>query len=655
MTSRKTWLARMWWVLGVLGPWILLWLLMGLRILPGIRSTPNPFLREFTLTDIMLKAVVEWVFSALVIHVLMGLVLAFLAQVAVSLGAPKSEVLDGRGGALLAGAGILWFHAALYWSVPVAMGTVPLLRSLPMGLSLLLLATGGAALLYLQIRRSPGRFRVPRTILGLLLLSLPTLVPHDSFRRLRPQPERLDPAAPRVLLAGLDAMRKDVFEEIMPAWKAPGGVNTLTPAPATRKLWNLTMGADPAAFDRSTVIPARWELQQPEHLRLLALAKARGVRTAFLINDPLTLSFGLQPHLFTHVYEPDGGWKYWFTLGYGSAWPVYSWAQNYLSPIETSNVWSDAEAYWRDVDRALEGHQWVSSHICDLHTPITLRRRELRDWRGWAWLLERASAYRSSSVPDELLRRPERQTWRGDALLHYKVRMRSVLKGVEPHLAAWTARYPALNGVVFSDHGETHLSVGLPNGLKTHLAGMHGFWADVESLRVPLHPFGRTQHALGPEDVWSVLSLRDSIAVWLKDPAAPLVLRGWREGLLAQFIGVQAAFSIPKSEQHQELHKDGIRSEELMSYINLLPGGIWFLDPPEAKATDQARAMERLLCRAMAQGPRLIVFNPVVGGQWERVEYSGYKELGRTRVDDASFRREMAAFPGTQRTRALVE
>ncbi len=654
MPGREQILRRLRWVLGVLTPWVGVWLLLGLRILPGLRNAPNPFLQEFKLTDVMLNAVYEWVLAALVAYLVIGLLLALLAQVAIGLGAPKEDGsnLDFRGGLLLSAGALLWFHGALYVGVPAAMASVPVLRSLPMGLSLLLLLGGGSALLWAQIRRCPGRFPLLRTGMALLLITLPLFIPHDSFRRLMPSPAPVEATAPRVLLVGLDAMRQDFFEEIMPAWKAPGGVSTLSPAPSTRKLWNLVMGADPAAFDHSMVMPARWELEHPEHLQLLVQAHLKGTRTAFLINDPLTLSFGLQPNLFTTVYEPQGGWKYWFTLGYGTAWPVYSWVQNHTSIVETSNAWSDTSAYWRDVERSLEGHHWVSSHLCDLHAPITLRRTELQSWRGWSWLWDSAAQYRSSMTPGDLAAHPIRQTWRGDALLHYRVRMKGVLKELEPLLPRWTARYPALSGVVFSDHGETHLPAPLPDGSVVHLSGMHGYWGDADSLRIALHPFGRTTHALDPSKVWSLLDLRDALARWMAAPGKPLHLTAEEVAYPTQFVSIRADFEIPKDDRKQAVRNAGLQAADLIMHTHLNRMGTWFTDPPDPKAS--AASAEMVLSRALAEGSRLTVFNPIGGGQWERIVYQGHTERSREIVAESAMRKELAAFPGTRRVRALT-
>lgn len=647
---REIWMKRIRWILGVLSPWVVVWFLLGIRILPALQQTPNPFVKEIKLTGVMVAAVREWIMATLVAYLVVGLLLALLAHVAFSMhvARDKAQRLDFIGGLLLGGGTLLWFHAALYWAVPVAMASLPVLRALPMGVAFVLLGGTGGGLMYLEVRRAGRDLPWLRTVGALVLVLLPLLVPHDSFRCLMPQPSRLDPSTPRVILVGLDAMRQDLFEELMPTWKAPGGVHTLAHATATRKLWNLTLGADPEAFKYSLVMPFRWELEHPEHMKLLRHAEQKGLRTAFVINDSLSPAFGLQPNLFSSVKEPDGGWKYWFTLGYGTAWPVYSWVQNYYSIVETSNPWSDTSVYWRDVERAMEEHHWVGSHLCDLHVPITLRRSELRAWRGWAWLGDSANAYRSSMTPSDLAANPARQTWRGDALLQYRVRMNRILKELEPKLVRWTSRYPALNGVVFSDHGETHVAVQAPNGQSTHLSGMHGYWADAESSRIALHPFGCTTHRMDASQVWTLLDLRDSIARWIQNPARPLHLEATSEGWLAHYVSMQATFLVPEEEREYAVRKAGLKADDLMSSTYLLPSGIWFVEHKNSEAA--GLASERVLCHVLAKGPELVVFNPMAGGKWERIAYLNYRETGRQLVDKSFLTRELSNFQGRRPT-----
>ena len=213
---------------------------------------------------------------------------------------------------------------------------------------------------------------------------------------------------------------------------------------------------------------------RPPSRRLVA-AERKGLRTAFVINDSLTPSFGLQPSLFSDVVEPDGGWKYWFTLGYGTCWPAYSWIQNYFSPVETTNAWSDSEVFWRDLDRTLEGHHWVSSHDCELHVPITLKRAELQTLDPWRWLLHSAKAYHPYTTAAEINQDRSRLNWRADALLHYQIRIHRLIDSLAPHLEAWNLQYPQLSGVVTSDHGEEHVPLVISGKVVSHLNGLHGF------------------------------------------------------------------------------------------------------------------------------------------------------------------------------------
>jgi len=634
LKQRLSWLAGIWTI------WAAVWFLLGLRAIAGLRGTPHPFLEEVKLTGVMLRAVLQWAFSALQAHLFIGLLLGLLGQVALSLAAPKRDAqnLNFKGGLLLGLGSALWFHGVLFLLVPRALASIPLLKNLPAILGLGLPLVGGAFVLGHLVRRSHGGMAPLRWVAILGLSTGMIFIPHDSFRRMMPAPSTLPKDANRVVIVGLDALRQDVFEQIKPEWKAPGGCQPITVAPATRRIWNLIMGADPQKMERSLVIPELWELQHPEHLTLLKKAKDAGLRTAFVINDNSTLAFGLQPNLFTSVYEPDGGWKYYFSLGYGTCWPTYSWGQNYFSIVETSNAWADTEAYWRDLDRAMERHHWVSSHLVELHPPLILRLDELVAWRGWRWLWEAPLRYKSYTAVSEIKADGgNRLDWRADARVQYQIRSERLIKSLEPHLAQWEKKYTKLSGVIISDHGELHPRVRLTDDSPdVHIAGVHGFLLDPDTLRIAFHPFGRTLHNLDETQVWSLMDLRDSLAKWVAQ-SEPLFLTGQKLGSKARILAIQAThLEDSPGKQGSGL---GLNPNDIASWVVFDPTGVWYVASTAAQHTLRGK-----FSTALVYPTHMVTFNPNAAGAWERTLFKQYTPMSTSLVTESEMAAEIKSF-----------
>jgi hypothetical protein len=349
------------------------------------------------------------------------------------------------------------------------------------------------------------------------------------------------------------------------------------------------------------------------------------------------------------VLEPDGGWKYWFTLGFGTCWPVYSWGQNYLSPVETTNAWCDTKAYYRDLDRQLQNHDWVSSHNCELHAPITLRFEELRAFTGWRWLAHSARAYKAYSGVDELLRdKGARIGSRADASKHFQIRSRFLLQRLKPFLARWEQRYPNLSGVVTSDHGEDFLSISDEKGrVLSHFSGIHGFNLSPDTIRIPMLPFGQTTSALHAGEVFSWLDLREAIRTWLAGGHA-LRFIGTQEGRSIQMPTIRAVHLEKKKREEEararlaSTHASdaipgsgnttasasapdtaGIHPSEILQGTTFLPNGIWFCDDPSPES--MARTP---MSGAIIQGQRIITYNPEEGGVYSRKDFVGYQQVG---------------------------
>lgn len=654
---KATLLQKLRWILGVASVWTVAWALLGARAASIIREQPHPFLQGVKLTGIMLEAVMEWALTALLVMVVIGLILGFLTLLII--GSEKASHVSFRKGLIIGLGTILWIHGVLYTMVPGAMASLPGLKHLPMSISLLLLLLPGGGLLVWAVRTCSERHKTIRLVGILMVITGVFFLPHDLFRRFMPGPKPLQRGERRLVLVSFDALRKDVFEAIEPEWKTPGGATAVCALPATRLTWNVLLGAPLETMRYSKVMPSESEMKNQVDLALLRSAELHGIRTAFVIDDSLTPAFGLQPNLFTTVLEPDGGWKYWFTLGFGSCWPAYSWAQNYLSPVETSNIWCDTNAYYRDIDRQLANHGWVSSHNCELHSPITPRFEELRLLSGWRWLWRSAISYKAYTTVEELQRdHGKRIGLRADASRHFNVRSILLLDRLKPFLQKWEQKYPSLSGVITADHGEFFSTINSQGGPPlSHFAGVHGFNLNPDTVLIPMHPFGQVVSTLSDQDCYSWLDLRNDIASWIKE-ARPLQLTGSREGRIIQMPTIRAVHlesggspgaapnepgqksDSPKQvEPGQTQAAVGIHPKDIFMSTTFLANGIWFCQdtPPGSIAALP-------ISSAIVQGPRLITYNPDGVGTFERTDYRGYRRLGSWKVSKGAVAQDLAAF-----------
>jgi hypothetical protein len=634
--------GRVWWLLGVISTWTLVWFLLGVRVVFQLRDKPHPFLPQIELTGTILKASLEWALTALAFYVVFGILSALVAKLFTSdrQGTNLAKHLGFSEGFLTALGICLFFHGVLFTMVPMGMVGLPGLKHLPMGLLLMLFLGTGAWLLWRRYRAESPTMPLLRTTALLAFLALLPSVPHDIFRKSMPGQPPLPDGTPRVLILGIDGMRRDVLERHMPEWKAPNGVMPACVAPATRRSWSLLLGKDPVKLRNSIIMPFKGDLEHPEEFRLLALAREKGLRTAWAIDDSLTAGFGNQPNLFTTVRESPGGWKYWYTLGMGTIFPVYSWGQNYLAPIENTNPWADIRAFYRDIGRLVSSHHWVFAHTCSLHEPIRSTSTELQTIRPWRWLLDSPWSYRSYVNPEEAAEDGySRADPRSSALYHFSARARRILRELQPAIQDWEQQFPALSGVLTADHGEYHIELRSPEGeLLSHLEGYHGFSLEPYSLWVPLHPFGKTQHHFKPNDNFTWVELRDALPDTIS--GAPLVLKPREQPLLIQFPTIRATHIETQAEkENKDRQGAGIDPKEILDSLYVFPNGMWF-----ASDFNDERFKNRPLSSGLVQGNNLLLFNPVGIDKFERQTLQGFNVLTTEEVGKKQMEEELAQY-----------
>jgi hypothetical protein len=608
-----------------------------------VRANPHPFLPEMKIEGPLKAALFEWATRSLMAYLGLGLLLALIGFLVFRAFAEEETTHPWltlwRG--FQAGWGlILLSHGLLFLAAPGTLTTIHVLRLLPMGGVLLGFFIGGWFLLQWAFRESsrPGL----RALICLGVLSSLLHLPHDIFRSRMPESQQLDPSLPRLVVIGVDGLRQDVVESLRPDFKAPNGIQPICVIPATRTSWHILMGGDPAVFSASGVIPFRSEWKGEAPLKVLEHMRDRHLRTAFLIDDPTTLSFGLKPTPFSEVLEPGGGWKHYFSMGLGATWPAYSWVENYFSPVETTNPWSDPRAYFRDIGRAMERNQFVAAHCVQLHAPFTVNLEEIQALRPWTWLFHAAKSYEAYQSPQQAIHDHFSRTGgRSNPVNHFRIRANRILQSFDQARVNWQSRFPRMAGVLTADHGELH--VPLFNGGSTNvgfLTGIHGFSLEPDTVRVPLHAFGSVEVHSNPSDVFSWLDLRDALDRWASQPGS-LVLCTDSKPWLVQFAAVQATHLLPPEFQTAGVEGAGITPAQIAGMTYLTEEGIWFMDETEA-----SKKAERILSSALVYSDRMVTWNPLAKDRWIRQVWKGYVEVESRLMSESDMKDELTRFEG---------
>jgi hypothetical protein len=305
--------------------------------------------------------------------------------------------------------------------------------------------------------------------------------------------------------------------------------------------------------------------------------------------------------------------------------------------VENTNPWADIRAFYRDLGRLVESHHWVFAHTCVLHEPIRSTASELQLMRPWRWLLDSPWSYRSYLNIEEMEQDDyARADLRSSALYHFSARARRILKELKPQIQGWEDRYPSLSGVLTADHGEFHLEARSPEGeTLTHFEGYHGFALEPYTLWVPLHPFGRTEHAFKPNDNFTWVELRDALAI--AADGSTLKLKRREEPLLIQFPTIRATHIEREAEKaNKEKAATGIDPREILDSLYVFPNGMWF-----ASDFNEEQFKDRPLSSGLVDGERLLLFNPVGPDQYDRQVLRGFKVESKEVVEKEAMKKEL--------------
>lgn len=383
---------------------------------------------------------------------------------------------------------------------PGALVKFPILRSIPFFLGiicLLILITASCWLVFSFVQRA-----TPVAVWGFCHLLL-VLIPHDAFRALRRigEPE-LPRETRRMLVFVVDAARLDSVRDVFNGTehKVYRGISHFG---STRKQWRLLLTGNTESVEKSFFLPSKRELADTRADELLTeYAHREGLRTCFIIDDPLTVSQSSLGVVFDDYRSPSSNAiSVW--MAESPLFPVYGWLWNILGSGEGVNYWSDFHAFQRDVFHALRTNHVVFAHTVLLQKPIS-SYGEFNSLFGLSWLAQRPSEYQSIGEKAD-------QALGVDARIVYLLKLRRVLDLLSKSLLGDYQSMP-ISGVLTSDHGQEFIAT--MNGNK-HFAGLHGWDISPDVIWIPMLFFGNARWK-GPADGnvdW--LSLRHGIIEWM--------------------------------------------------------------------------------------------------------------------------------------------
>lgn len=527
---------------------------------------------------------------------------------------------------------LLWTQTLYWWQAPSTLWVIPGLRNLPlwMALTLLFLASWTFPLGWLARLSAPlGRKGLCLTGWALAWTGL-ALLPQWAPR---PRPAgHGGEAACEQLWIGLDGLRSDLFLQETRSWDGQPYANAYTPIPATRLLWNMLWGGDPAYFSVGSIAPSTTELENPQALPVLRKAGDLGWKPRFYIDDGGTIGLSGRDMGMDDVLMPAAGWENFVNSNLGASFPLYANWENWFKPFPTTNPWSKFEEGLNEALRLGRGSRWVMFHSCEAHQPIFLRRHELaaipRWWAKRALDLEPFSNRFQLTQAD--VDQPDRRV---NPYLAYKLRMQSILQSWEPiwNRLKTDPAYAKATRVLFSDHGERffHVTPGI------QLQGVHGYNLDPWECRVALlvagNQFPEKPTPPSPATI-SLLALRDGISHQLdgKGPLTPALFESYYPTAPMRYHTVD----INHLKEEPGIYRN-LQTEKLVLQSAMLEGGIWFIRYDQ---TPQERAHH--VSVGLARGERLDVYKPLVKEGAHLYAYDRYQLLQEQviPVSDADFK-----------------
>ncbi len=521
-----------------------------------------------------------------------------------------------------------WVHGVLWWEVPTALWLVPGLNRVPFGLLFpllaLLLALGAWAL----IRRASRPAQILTTLAGWILLWTVFAQTPIWLARVHPKPPAV-PGSAKVLMVGLDGLRDDTATEAgLPTFQGTRYPNAYTCIPATRLLYGILWGGDPEHYSTGHAFPAIEEMEGKFPFETVLLARAKGLKPRFFIDDGGTIGLAGRSEAFDAVEMPARGWENFVNSNLAPHLPLYAVWLNVLRVFPTTTPWTPLDAGLRQALDHGRGSGWVMYHSCLAHSPIFLTREELKEIPGW-WRVSPLSfrPFGSWAMLDD----QAAATWnpRTDPFLAYTIRMRHIL-------AAWKELWNTLDQdpnykdavkILFSDHGERFYHVTDT----IRLQGVHGFDIDPWEGRIPLvvwnpHTPGPAQ---GSEEAVSLLDLRRTIYHHLIDDAPFSVDPPAGHRAFIRYHTINGQFLREPAKEYRQFSAEGVIKGLAIGY-----DGLWALQYEKP-------ASERNKDVAVAEAAKdvLTVYKPLKAGGAHKLVYKGYVRVESTEISEEAFQK----------------
>lgn len=518
-------------------------------------------------------------------------------------------------------------HGVLWFQVPMALGVLPGLNLLPMGLALVLVFLLSGLAAWSALRWSPSAWPRKAGVLVLwwLLAWGAVALPQRLATVGLTGPTKPSGHSARVVMISLDGFRQDTAYregvQNLPGFRIGQAYAAI---PATRLEWSILWGGDPRHYSVGHVMPSLEEFQGHYPFEILEAGKAKGLKARFYIDDGGTIGLKGRAEAFDRVLEPAAGWENFLNSNIAVHVPLFAVWLDVLRIYPCTTPWSPVDLGLR---RALEdgrGADWVMFHSCLSHQPIYLHREELANIPRW-WRLPAGQMMPFFRVPTEA----EERRWRPEysPMLAYQLRIASITAKwgqIWKSLAHDPDYAPALR-VLMSDHGERFYHVTQD----IQLGGVHAFNLDPWELRIPLlldgpeiRPGSDDTHAM------SLLGLRDAVA------------RRYLEGTPLDIKDLLAKDYAPMRMSALELivrlgNEDEYRKMPVQEVIDGAltgPGGLWMM-----KYRKPASEREKDLTVAEAQGDLLKVWHPLKVGGARCITYRGYVQVGVEDMNETAF------------------
>jgi hypothetical protein len=519
-----------------------------------------------------------------------------------------------------------WLHILLWWKVPTALWLVPGLNRIPFGVLFPLLALGLVVGAWALIRRVASPFRVLATLAGWLCLwSAFAQVPFwlTSTRA----SVAASPVPVKVLMVGLDGLRDDTATEVgLPTFQGTRYPNAYTCIPATRLLYGILWGGDPEQYSTGHLFPSIEEMEGKFPFETVLLARIKGLKPRFFIDDGGTIGLAGRSDAFDAVEMPARGWENFVNSNLAQHIPLYAAWLNVFRVFPTTTPWTPLDAGLRQALEQGRGSGWVMYHSCLAHSPIYLTRKELAEIPGW-WRISPVGfrPLGSWAMLDDKLA----AAWnpKADPFRAYTIRNRHILdawKGIWNGLDQ-DPNYRDAVKVLFSDHGERFYHVTDT----IRLQGVHGFDIDPWEARIPLlvwnpHP---PKAARGSEDAVSLLDLRRALYQHLIKGAPFSVDPPPGHRAFIRYHTINGLFLREPAKDYRQFSAEGI-----IKGVAFGPDGLWALQYEQP-------ASERNKDVAVAEAVKdlLTVYKPLKAGGAHKLVYQGYVRQESVEIPEEAF------------------